>query len=285
MLDESYLILGLDALSRAHTSDYFRDGHLGASVIAAYYFCHENGLDGRTQDAVKSWIDRELRGTPLFLPSPNEVPDPSLLGDLLNALSTGIEDLREVGHNVIFGSAALKALRQLPEAVAPARVGGLCRLANAFASTQNIALEEDDEIPGLGDERQLIEFIFQEYLRSIVQYAGYGQGWAGHLLTFGHAVIELSRLGYTELASGAHEAYRMYIRTMRRGPSETSRRIPDHPSSQRSPLQYEYWEQRTSVRSGLGHAFKYAYSFYNLLGHLDDSELKQRSLAESHKIL
>jgi len=284
MLDNTYLILGLDGLSRAHGVNYFGDGHLGASVIAAYYLCHENGLEERTQNIIKSRIDHELRNDALFLPAPNEAPDAALLEQLLTALSAGIGDLREVGHNIIFGAAALKAFRKCPDAITPYRVEGVCRLIDDFATTQNVSVEDADGVPGIGDESALIEFIFGEYLRSVSLYAGYGQGRAGHLLTMGHAVIELSRLGYPDLTAAAHDAYRMYIKTMRRGPKETDRPIPDHPASTLTPLDHDYWEQRKSVRSGLGHAFKYAYSFYNLFSKLRDPILKDRCLAESHKI-
>ena len=284
MLDNTYLILGLDGLSRAHGRSYFNDGHLGASVIAAYYLCHENGLEEPTQSVIKSRIDNELATDTLFIPAPDESPDPALLEQLLTTLSAGIGDLREVGHNIIFGAAALKAFRDCPDAITPFRVEGICKLIDAFATTQSVSIEEDDGVPGIVDERALIEFIFNEYLHSVSLYAGYGQGWAGHLLTIGHAIIELSRLGYPDLAARAHNAYRMYIKTMRRGPKETDRHIPDHPASTLTPLDHDYWKQKNSVRSGLGHAFKYAYSFYNLFSKLRDPILRERCLAESHKI-
>ncbi|MDH3900313.1 MAG: hypothetical protein OEU51_04625 [Gammaproteobacteria bacterium] len=284
MLDNTCLILGLDGLSRAHGRNYFGDGHLGASVIAAYYLCHENGLEERTQNTIKSRIDHELRNDAPFLPVPDETPDAALLEQLVTTLSAGIGDLREVGHNIIFGAAALKAFRECPNAITPFRVEGICRLIDDFATTQNVSVEDDDGVPGIDDESALIEFIFGEFLRSVSLYAGYGQGWAGHLLTMGHAVIELSRLGYPDLAAPAHNAYRMYIKSIRRGPKETDRHIPDHPASALTPLDHDYWKQRKSVLSGLGHAFKYAYSFYNLISRLDNPDLKKRCLAESHRI-
>lgn len=284
MLDISYLVLGLDGLCHAHGQDYFRDGHLAASVTAAYYLCHENGLGEHTQGLIKSRIDHELRDDAIFLPAPDEPPDSALLEQLLCTLFTGIGDLREAGHNIIFGAAALKAFRDCPDAITPSRVEGICRLIGDFTTTQNVDLEDDDGVPGIADEGALIEFIFSEYLRSVSLYAGYGQGWAGHLLTIGHAVIELSRLGYPRLAAPAHDAYRMYIKTMRRGPKETDRQIPDHPPFSLTPLDHGYWAQSKPVRPGLGHAFKYAYSFYNLLPGLNDPDLKKCCLAESHKI-
>lgn len=284
MLDKTCLILGLDGLSRAHSGSYFADGHLAASVIAAFYLCHENGLEQRTRKLIQTRIDDELAQDTLFLPAPDEAPDAALLEQLLATLSAGIGDLREVGHNIIFGAAALKAFRDCPDAITPFRVAGVCRLIDDFATTQNVCLEDDDGVPGIDDESVLIEFIFSEFLRSVALYAGYGQGWTGHLLTMGHAVIELSRLGYPDLAARAHHAYRMYIQTIRRGPSGTDRQIPDHPPSTLTPLDHDYWKQRKSVRSGLGHAFKYAYSFYNLLAQLRNPVLRDLCHAESHKI-
>ena len=284
MLDSSYLILGLDGLSHAHGNEYFRDGHLAASVIAAWYLCRENGLSEETQDLVKQRIDAELCDEAIFRPSPDEQPDSALLDQLQITLLNGIGDLREAGHNIIFGAIALKAFHDRPDAITPSRIAGICRLIDDFATTQNVELDEDDGVPGIDDEGALIEFIFSEYLGTVSRYAGYGQGWAGHLLTIGHAVIELSRLGYPQLAAPARNAYRMYIRTMRRGPNETDRRIPDHPRSSLTPLDRDYWAQGKPVRPGLGHAFKYPYSFYNLFSGLDDPALKQRCLAESYKI-
>lgn len=276
--------MGLDGLSHAHGNDYFRDGHLAASVIAAYYLCHENGLGEHTQDLIKSHIDHELRDDTIFLPAADEPADIILLERLLGTLFNSIGDLREIGHNIIFGAAALKVFRHCPDTITPIRVNGICKLIDDFATVQNVALDVDDGVPGIADENALIEFIFSEYLRTISLYAGYGQGWAGHLLTIGHAVIELSRLGYTEHAARAHDAYRMYIKTMRRGPKETGRQIPDnHPSTQ-SPLDQVYWEKRKSVRPGIGHAFKYPYSFYNLLSALHDQDLKRRCIAEGYRI-
>ena len=284
MLNDDYLLMGLDGLSRAHEGDYFRDGHLSSSVIAAYYLCHENSLDNRVQNAVKSHIDQELRNDVLFLATPTQDPDTSLVEHLLSTLSAGVSDLREVGHNVIFAAAALKAFQSLPHAITPFRVDGISKLLAAFSTTQNVVVDKSDEIPESPAEMELIEFIFREYLRSVAQYAGHGQGWAGHLLTFGHAVIELSRLGYPELGSRAHQAYRMYIKTMRRGPKETDRHIPEHARSSLTPLDHEYWEQMKSVRSGLGHALKYPYSFYNLIAKLENLELRQTCLMEAYRI-
>ncbi|MEZ5540436.1 MAG: hypothetical protein R3F42_00110 [Pseudomonadota bacterium] len=283
MLDRSYLLLGLDGLSHAHGKQHFRDGHLATSIIAACYLSRENALDSAVQARVREHIDRELRPEPVFRPAPEEAADSARLQELLRTLAGSVGDLREVGHNIIFGMAALKVFRQYPETVTPYRVHGICRLIDSFDTTQNVPLAADG-IPDVSDEPALIRFICAEFLSALASYSGYGNGWPGHLLTVGHAVCELSRLGYPDLAATAHRAYRMYIHTLRRGPRPTDRRIPDHPPATLTPLDHAYWAQRRNVLSSLGHVFKYPWSFYSLLSRLDDTDLKQRCLAAAHLI-
>jgi hypothetical protein len=285
MLDKSYLKLGLDGLSHAHGQHYFRDGHLATSVIAACYLCRENGLDEPTQDQIKARIEHELRDDRIFIPAPDEPADNTLLLQLLETLAGGIGDLREAGHNIIFGTAALKTFRDCPEAITPARIKGICRLIDNFTTIRNVELADDDGIPGITSESALIKFIFSEYLATAARYTGYGQGHAGHLLTIGHAIIELSRLGHPQLAAQAHKAYRRYISTIRRGPEKTDRRIPEHLPSPLTPLDQDYWKHKKRIRDGLGHAFKYAWSFYNLLHGLNDPDLKKRCIAEAYRVL
>lgn len=286
MLDTRYLTLGLDALSRAEQRDYFADGHLGASVIAAYLLCRENDLDARTRSAIETRIDRDLLVDQwLFAPTPDQAPERSLEAELLDALSPGIDDLREVGHNVIFTVAALEAFRHEPGAVTASRVNGICRLIAAFSTTQNVTVGSEDGIPDLAGEQEMIDFMFREYLRAVDLYSGYGQGWAGHLMTFGQAVLALARLGHPALAARARGPFRMYVKTLRRGPKVGDRLIPDHPPSDLTPLDAAYWEKKRRVREGLGHAFKYAYSFYHLLPRLRDTALRQQCLAKAYQIL
>ncbi len=250
MLDERYLLLGLDGLCVAHRHDYFQDGHLAASVLAAYHLAGENGLDARTSAAIQSHIDDDLRDSPVFTLAPDQEPDGSLMGNVLDALLPGAGDLRQVGHNVIFSAAALKAFEQRPSTVTPFRVEGICSLITSFETTQNVPLPDRDAIPRVADRAAFVHFLFEE----------------------------------DDVADRAFHAFQMYVATERSGPRNTDREIPEHKPQEYTPLEYEYWRRRKSVRSGLGHAFKYAYSFYALLGELDNGELKEQSLAESYRI-
>jgi hypothetical protein len=46
MSDKRLVLLGLNALARAHESDYFADGHRGAGMVAAHLLCVDNNTVG-----------------------------------------------------------------------------------------------------------------------------------------------------------------------------------------------------------------------------------------------
>lgn len=284
MVDERYLEIGLDALSRAAERDFFSDGHRGAAVIAAYYLCKEQKLENATQEVIADSLDGDLKSKSLFEPSPEESGTPELVRDIVNTLGKNIKVFKMVGHDVIFSSAALKAFHQMPGAITPRRVQGICRLINCFDTDENSTVPAADDVPKFESRQQLVEFIFEEFLQALARYKGYGQGVAGHLLTFSQALIGLYELGYVDLANKGHPALGTMVSIARRGPSKDSRRIPDHAPNRWTPLDLRYWEEKQAGLSGLGHAFKYPYSFYNLMSRLDNQELKQRCEAESYKI-
>lgn len=284
MLDESYIIKGLNALARASEQDFFRDGHRGAAVIAAYYLCHEQNLEPATQQGIAECLRTDLESNELFGPWPEETAEPELIKDILDRLAESVGIFRMVGHNVIFPSAALKAFRQVPYAITPLRVQGICRLIECFDSAEVEAFTETKGVPNFQDKDAMVEFVFREYLESLARFRGYGQGWAGHLLTFSHALIELLDMGYTHLAYAGQPALKTMISIIRRGPSKGDRRIPDHSPNRWTPMDAHYWAEKRAGLSGLGHAFKYPYSYYNLLSRLDNSGLREQCESESYKI-
>ena len=194
MLDRSYLRLGLDALSRAHSLDYFSDGHRGAAIVAAYFMCREEPVEEAASECIASIIDEHWAATELCAPLPGAAPDPSLLTRFTDAVAANIGEMRMVGHNVIFPSLALKALREMPEAVTPPRVEGLCRLIEAFDTPMEIGRGGDECFPDLDTTPALAESILAEFARSAEAFVGRGQGWTGHMLTVGRAVVDLQAL-------------------------------------------------------------------------------------------
>lgn len=284
MLGDDYLLRGLNALSRAYQTNYFADGHRGAAIIAATYLCREAGVEEGVADTVRAMIDAHWTYTDLCAPFPREVPDPVQIDRILRALEQSMIGLRQAGHNVILPSLALKAFRQLPEAVTPSRVDGICRLIEAFTTIEDTQLEDDDEIPDLGAPPATAGFILSELLRTIEAFDGRGQGWSGHLLTYGRALLDLRQLGYGSVARQGEYAFKIYVKRIRMGPLETDKPRPEHPVSDLVPRQRTYWKTRKNRPVGIGHVFKYPYGFYGLIDLVPDGDLRRRCTQSAYHV-
>jgi hypothetical protein len=285
VLDRSYLVHGLDALSRACEMDYFADGHRGAAIVAAHFLCRENDVEQRAADVIAEMIDAHWTQTPLCEPFPDEEARPELVGRIVESLDRSVGRLREVGHNVIFASLALKAIRRMPEAATPARIEGICKLIDAFKSLEYGTDPGSVIMPSLDDQAAVAEFVLAEYLEAVERFDGRGQGWAGHLLTYGRAMIDLAELGYGETAEMGLDAFKQYVARLRLGPHDTDTLRPEHARSDLLPTQAEYWEKRRDGPVAIGHLFKYPYGFYGHLGRARDRDLIDRCLSQAHRVL
>lgn len=289
--ERSALVKGLDGMSRAGDDgfDAFADGHGAAAVLAATFFARDNGLGAATREAIGAHLDANVLTSPLYAPRPHATADPALVAGLVAELDGGIASLRRSGHNVIFAVLALKALQAAPEAATPPRIDGLRRTVRAFAVTRAVAVQDADSFVDPADDARFVHFVFAEYLRALDLYlAGKGHhGFAGHVLTVGHALVELCRLGHAATAQKAVPAFRQFVQQARSGAELGGRRVAEPAARLAAPLEREYWAARAGRSSGIfvdSHLVKYPCSFYALLRDLADAELKQRVLAKLHHL-
>ncbi len=283
MLDETYLLHGLNALSRAHTLDYFSDGHRGAAIIAATFFCREVEIEPGVDDIMRQMIDRHWLQTPLCAPFPTEPADPALVGRIIDHLEASMDALRQVGHNVILAALGLKALKELPEAVTPSRVEGICRLIDAFTATDSTTDSSDIDSPDFRDPPAAGDYVLSELLTAMAAFEGRGQGWSGHLVTYARALVDLREMGYPNTAVKGEHGFRLYLRRIRQGPLADAPR-PEHPRSDLRPHQLPYWERRSQGGVEIGHLFKYPYGFYGLMELAADEELKRQCVEQAFHI-
>ena len=110
---------------------------------------------------------------------------------------------------------------------------------------------------------------------AIDRFVGFGQGFAGHMLTFGQALVELAAMGDIEWAESCRTAFRKYVTVTRLGPGADSKRRPDHKPSDLRPNDSAYWAKRGDKSVGIGHVFKYPYSYYDLLRRADEPSLER----------
>jgi hypothetical protein len=283
MIATQYLERGLDALARAHGRDsYFADGHRAGAVIAAYFMCHEQRFSPAADAAVVEWLDSHLEHDDLFATAPVEDDRLACVAPISEALRESGPVLREVGHNVIFASLALKAFRALPAAATQGRVSGIAALTRRFEPMAEVAEVVAPDVPSVESDRSFARFVCVEFLDCLERFSGFGQGWAGHMLTIARALIDLVDLGKPELARICHPAFCDYVALARRGPGPDARLIAEHVRSLVSPRDADYWTRRPF---GLGHALKYPYAFYGLIDRLEEPSLRERCLREAYRVL
>jgi hypothetical protein len=283
------IVQGLDGMSRvADRGNTFAGGHNAAAVISAAFFCREQELGPDVQKEMLSVMEARLLKSPIYVARPDEKSDPKLAEGLVEDLDAGIGALRSSGHNIIFAATCLKALRQVPEAATPERVGGLRKMVRSFGAGRG-PHKDKDPLVDLGDERKFIHFVFEEFLTAIdLNLAGKGHhGFAGHVVTVGHALVELSRMGHTKLARRGLPAYWQFVRQARAGADLGGRKVADGPAQAPTPRDRAYWVERGKHHPGEivgSHLIKYPYSFYALARDVRDEDLKKRILEKVYHL-
>lgn len=283
MLDTEYLIHGLNALSRAHSMSYFQDGHRGGAIISAYYFCAENNLEESVPALIRQLLDDRWVNTNLCAPFPEEQARSTLSERILEAMATRAGGLVEAGHNIILPALALKAFRDVPEAVTPSRVDGICKLIESFGPGEFPDSGNDPEIPSVDDSCAFAEFVLREFLGCTHRFDGRGQGWTGHLLTCARAVMDLYQAGVDSTARQAEKDFASYIHRIRMGPQETDKPRGEHAKRSTAPHQKAYWLDPHGDWS-LGHAVKYPYGYYGLMCHVRDETLRKECQKAEYRI-
>ncbi|OUX49401.1 MAG: hypothetical protein CBE43_10235 [Rhodopirellula sp. TMED283] len=276
--------LGLNALARAPEMNYFSDGHRGAAMISAHLLCVDNELDMETVKRIQQLFDLNWAPSKLCQAFPEGDRDPKAIEKVGLALADGSGVLRQVGHDAIFAMHAIKGFRLMPELATPERVTGVCNLIRSFTPWRDIAPDKDIQPPPFSDEVAASRFILQEASTAIDRFSGFGQGFAGHMLTFGQSLVELAAMGDTEWAESCRTAFRKYVTVTRKGPAPGDRKIADHRPSKLRPRKAQYWHQRGDKTLGIGHVFKYPYGYYDLLRRAKDEQLAAELDSKAYQI-
>ena len=274
LLEKKRLVrLGVNALARSPEMDYFKDGHRGAAMISAHLMCVDNQFSDTASARIVQLFDENWASTKLCQPFPDGDPVTDAAEQVGKALAEGSGVLRQVGHDAIFAMHAIKAFRLLPETATSERVQGVCQLVRSFKPWRDVQPDEQVQPPPFSDQAAAAKFILKEASEAIDRFVGFGQGFAGHMLTFGQSLVELAAMGDVEWAESCRTAFRKYVTVTRMGPEPNARKIKDHKISKIRPDDTEYWKKRGAKTIGIGHVFKYPYAYYDLLARANDPEL------------
>lgn len=281
LVDKRLITLGINALARSHKMNYFGDGHRGATMISAHMMCVDNKFDDPTASRIVDLFDKSWANTKLCDPFPEGDPVEKATEQVGKALAEGGGVLRQVGHDAIFAMHAIKAFRFLPETATSERVEGVCKLIRAFKPWRDVKPDASINPPDFSDSKASARFILKEASDAIDRFVGFGQGFSGHMLTYGQSLVEMASIGDLEWAESCRTAFRKYVTVTRMGPQKGDRRIKDHAFSKLRPDETQYWKKRNEKRLGLGHVFKYPYAYYDLIKRAKDPELEMEFEAKA----
>ncbi len=288
--EKRLVLLGLNALARAHELSYFADGHRGASLVSAHLLLQENGLPAEARARIEQLFDANWAKAPLCAPFPEEAPAPEQIGKIGAALAESRGQLRQVGHDAIFAMMAIKGFRLLPAAATPRRLrvescNSDCRSKpRAIQPWRDVEPDPAIQPPAFTATADASRFVLREASAAVDRFRGFGQGYAGHMLTFGQALVELAAMGDVEWAESCRRAFCKYVTVTRLGPQAGDRRIADHAPSTVRPNSLEYWQRRGEKTLEIGHVFKYPYSYYELLRRAEDPALRKEWDAKAFHI-
>ncbi len=284
---KAYLIRGLAALARAHEFRW-NVGHHGCAVIAGYYLGRENDLAPGALRGIADHLDRFIRHRAKFM------PDEPIRGDggasvepILEALAETVGSLRSGGHDAIYGSLALRALQDAPEAATPEVIDGVRRLLRRFE--REVSVEEPSEhhrsypMTPYREVDDIVAATLDAVLRPwshFVKGTPTSAGNVVHWVTHADALVTLRELGHVELAEKAGAAHQQYINHPIESAEPGDPPAPPALTDWRAPA---YWvsDDPRVIQKGswfFGHSFKLPYSLLRLLGRVDDPERRAEVL-------
>lgn len=304
MVNFEYLHQGIAGLANAHPLGTM-SGHLGAAVAAGYFIGEDHpDLSITVTEGIESELDRVLKGeeaiwfdvkktgmqpAQLFKTGPKQVAVPGRIQDIAVALGGNVGTLKQSGHNVIFASIAIRALRSHEQYATPWAIEGICKLIKKFDSVSSgrgyfgkkngwktaskVDLSGMPQVKPYRSIQEMIDLTMAELIKgSGVKTQGFGGYW--HLINHAAGIVELDRLGYQTLAKSALPAHRQHMQLIRALP-DLSEEFGQVKSSEHDPLVDGYWSEELA-RGGatLTHRVKTIYGFHVLRRHVEKAAVR-----------
>lgn len=302
-LDDSYLEKGLNALARAHHMSSMA-GHLGASFIAGYFVGEQRpNLHPEVYKGIKDDLGRVIHGgsvfgkkmskkskladSELFEPFPKQKSDETLIDGIAEVLEKGIDKPRQSGHNVIFASLAIRALKEYPEFATPAVVDGILKLMALFVNEtpgsgyygkekgrihgNKITLPDDDGTPSYVDIKGMVAAVLNEAINLKPEIHRIGYGGLVHVINHAAGIVDLADSPYAELVPRAIQSHRHHLRLWRNLPNVVDEKGPLQ-VSKFTPHMAAYWTSGNIPydRALLTHRVKTMFGFDELAAAVDE---------------
>lgn len=303
MIDFGYLLDGVRGLANCHPAGTMA-GHLGAAVATGYFISEDRpdlpdevyrGIEGEL-DRIKAgqeaiWFNAKKFGlTPsdLFREMPGENTKPASPDLIADALSSHAGKLRQSGHDVIFASIAIRALRDHDDLATEEVIDGVVKLTRNFAnqsqgrgfygkavgwkSGEDVELTDETAFPAYASLEQMADVTLTELVATAaIHKQGFGGLW--HVINHAAGIVELDRYGYSELAAKCLPAHHRHMRLWRTLPDVAEELGPavkaPHPIEE--PAYWQGMLKRDAAR--LTHRIKTIYGYHTIRPLVADSDL------------
>ena len=310
MIEFDYLSKGLNAMARAHRMSSMA-GHLGASLVAGYFVGEQRpNLEPEVYAGIEGDLDRVVKGesvfgkrmsrnakisdSELFQPFPDEKPEPALIDGIAEALARNIDEPRQSGHNVIFASIALRALREHPEFATPSVVEGICKLMALFDGAtpgngyygkdrgrihgHKIKLPDDDNFPPYRDIADMAGVVLDELIALDPKVVRQGYGGLVHINNHAAAIADLADYGYGALVPKALASHHRHLRLWR-GLPDVAGELGPMKRSINTPHDSGYWtsDDVPYDRALLTHRVKTMFGFDELVAVIEDDKKREQA--------
>jgi hypothetical protein len=310
MVEFDYLSKGLNAMARAHRMSSMA-GHLGAAVVTGYFIGEQRpNLDPVVYRGIEGDLDRIIRGesvfgkkmskksplsdSALFEPFNKEAATEGRIGDIVETLQKNVDQPRQSGHNVIFASIAVRALKEHPELATPSVIDGVCKLIRMFDKAHpgtgnfgkkrgripgnRITLPGDDGTPFYDNTEAMALAVMDEVIKQDPAVHRQGYGSLVHVLNHAAAIADLAQYGYGDVASAAVQSHRIHLRLWRNLP-DLSEELGPMKVSAVTPHTAAYWTSGEIPydRALLTHRVKTMFGFDELADSVDDAEKKKNA--------
>ena len=307
MIDFQYLHTGLYGLANAHKAGTMA-GHLGAAIVAGYFFGEDQsdlpdevfrGIEGEIKRIIAGeeaiwWNAKKAGITPpdLFQSMPKEEAKPDTVRTIADALKKNVSDLRESGHNIIFASITIRALKDHSDFATPQVISGIRKLIEGFNTAHpgkgyygkekgwvygnKVELAADNKFRPYASIQEMTDVTIEELIATAaIKKQGFGGLW--HIINHAAAIMEMDRFGFKELAKLALPAHHQHIRLWRSLP-DVEGELGAVRKAEHDPRDPAYWKgmlKRDEAR--LTHRIKTLYGFYTLKRFIEDETQRKKA--------
>lgn len=307
MIEFDYLYKGVCGLAHSHQAGEMA-GHLGAAVAAGYFFGEDQselpdevfvGITGELKRIIAGeeafWFNAKKAGitpTELFKPYPQDASNEAAIESIVRTLQKNVGQTRQSGHNIIFASIGIRALRDHSDFATPQIIEGIRKLTAGFNNAhagrgyygkekgwrtgKQIKLAEINNFSMYGSVQDMVDVTIAEMIATApIKRQGFGGLW--HIINHAAAITELNRFGYEKVAQQALPAHHQHIRLWRSLPDVESE-LGAQTKSANDPCEPVYWEgmlKRDEAR--LTHRIKTLYGYYTLRRLIEDEPTKKKA--------